>query len=405
VSLPEALERAAGALPEAADRIRPANGDPHALLAALDGAAAARLLSWLLAHEPRAAEELGEEWMEEEQGRAALAALAGEDDAGLPKEGRKVLRRTLHRLRSRGVAIEAPAPAAPLVATLPRVDEPLRGAFVSNVDPRGSVLVFVIEPHPGGGARLFEIVVDGLRGIVSFDLYTATRGGVRRFMKDLATRSSVPLVEVEPAEARALIGAAASAQPADRPFPRGFEEWRSRLAEAAAAPPGARARQALAAAAGAAESDSPGLRQAAAELVRKGELGPWPPAPARLREAVERVRARAESPIVMSPARRREQMASALDDAVAAVFDEALASVTAERFEHAAFVFWKKGREDDARACLAAAAAFRGGAGAAENPAARALLEGVLAPLLAEEGAPAESAGAGGEEPRRIVEP
>ena len=49
VGLPEALERAATALPGDADAIRPANGDPAALLRALDAEAAARVLGWLLA--------------------------------------------------------------------------------------------------------------------------------------------------------------------------------------------------------------------------------------------------------------------------------------------------------------------------------------------------------------------
>ena len=36
MNLPEALEQAAGALPRDAEAIRPANGDPGRLLAALD---------------------------------------------------------------------------------------------------------------------------------------------------------------------------------------------------------------------------------------------------------------------------------------------------------------------------------------------------------------------------------
>ena len=44
IGLPEALERAAAALPGDADEIRPANGDPFALLSLLD--AGASRITW-----------------------------------------------------------------------------------------------------------------------------------------------------------------------------------------------------------------------------------------------------------------------------------------------------------------------------------------------------------------------
>jgi hypothetical protein len=46
-----------------------------------------------------------------------------------------------------------------------------------------------------------------------------------------------------------------------------------------------------------------------------------------------------------------------------------------------AYVYWKWGKEDDARACLAAADAF-GSSGSTEYPVARALLEVLLSPVL-----------------------
>ncbi len=58
IGLPEALERAATAMPRDAEAIRPANGDPIQLALALDATGASRVLGWLLANEPSAGEEL-----------------------------------------------------------------------------------------------------------------------------------------------------------------------------------------------------------------------------------------------------------------------------------------------------------------------------------------------------------
>jgi hypothetical protein len=83
MSLAEALEAAAGALPAEADAIRPANGDAARLLATLSAEGAARVARWLMAERSVDAEELAEVWCEEAAGQAALLAV---DEAANPKE-------------------------------------------------------------------------------------------------------------------------------------------------------------------------------------------------------------------------------------------------------------------------------------------------------------------------------
>ena len=76
-----------------------------------------------------------------------------------------------------------------------------------------------------------------------------------------------------------------------------------------------------------------------------------------------------------------EQAEHVLENGLEEIFAEPFRSHTAARFEETAYVFWKRDREDDARACLAAAAAFRAG-DARQNPVAKAMVERVLAPVL-----------------------
>jgi hypothetical protein len=393
VGLPEALERAASALPQDADAIRPANGDPGALLRALAPDAAARVLGWLLGHEPRAGEELADAWAEDPAAAAGpLARLHGE---ALPKEGRKALRRVHHRLRSRGIEIAEP-PSAPVVAKLPPIEEPVRAAFVSAVDPRGARLAYLVEPHPSGGLRLFELMLDEERGIVELEIYATGRSKVRQFIRDLRSRERFPAVEAPADAVRALVGRIADAQPASRPLPRGFVEFRSHLAESAAdaKTPGELAREALAAGLGAE------ALARAVDLVARHEIGPWPAATPVLEKVAERIGELAHSPLVVSGAARREQAQGLLGDALGEVFAEPFDARTAQRFEESAYVFWKTDREADAKACLAAAQAFRERS-PADNPVARALLEAVLAPVLAGLDEPAPRAS----EPSRLVTP
>ena len=131
------------------------------------------------------------------------------------------------------------------------------------------------------------------------------------------------------------------------------------------------------------EAERPALLARVAELVKDREIGPWPPANEALEQAAGKLGEIQKGTIVVSGARKREQRDQALIDAADSVFGETAARLTAQRFEETAFVLWKRGDEADARACLAAADAFRAGS-PGENPVARAVLEVLLAPVLTE---------------------
>jgi len=230
VSLAEALEGAASALPQLGDSIRPANGDPSRVLAALGPADRVAVLTWLLSHEPDAGAELAGAWCDEESG---VQALFGVDETTLAKGGRKALRRVLHGLRARGIARPSPPPRK-VVATLPRVEEAIEAAFLSPIDPSGARVAYLVESAAGAGAHIFEMVLDEERGVVEFSAYTATRGEVRRFVRTALSRQGSPTTEVAADSLRALVARIAAGQPSDRAFPRAFAEWRSRVTSHAA---------------------------------------------------------------------------------------------------------------------------------------------------------------------------
>jgi len=372
VSLAEALEGAASALPTLGDAIRPANGDPARLLAALSPVDRVAVLGWLFFHAPEAGTELAHAWCDEGPG---VEAVLGVEETALPKPGRKALRRVVHGLRARGIA-PAPAPPQKVVATLPRVEEEIEAAFLSPIDPSGARVAYLIESAPGTGARLFEMVLDEERGVVEFSAYTATRGEARRFVRTALARQGSPATEVAADSLRALIGRIAAGQPGDRALPRAFAEWRNRVTTSApdARTPGELARAEL----GEPTADS-GKR--AAELVAAGELGPWPAPVPVLRKAAEALKEASRSRLIVSGVQRRDRSEVALQQAIALVFDPARTERTAARLEETAYILWKRGREDDARACLAAARGLRAGP-LTDQPVARALLEVALGPVL-----------------------
>ncbi|MBW2269866.1 MAG: hypothetical protein JRH16_14935 [Deltaproteobacteria bacterium] len=398
VGLPEALERAASALPSEADAIRPANGDPAQLIELLDPSAASRVLRWLLVEEPQDGAELLGAWLDVPERGAA--AVLGVDADGMPKPARKALRRAHHQLRSRGVEVPDSKPA-PTVAKLPNVEEAFEEAMLSPLDPRGGRAAYLVTPNPQGGVRMFEVLFDDTRGILECRVYNTGRSKVRNFLKELERKGALAVIATPPDAVRALVERAAEAHPADRPLPRAFHESRSQVGRApqGSSTPGDLVRETL----GVPEGPSGGRR--AAELVKRGEIGPWPPAQEALTAVAEKLDSIATSTLIVSAEQRREQMHAAIDDALPEVYAAPFATQTATRLEETAYVLWKREKDDDARACLAAAAAFRAG-DSGENETARAMLEKALAPIFrkAEEnvegGADEPAAALGPEAPR-----
>jgi hypothetical protein len=373
LSLAGTLEAAAAALSGDAEVIRLANGDPVRLLSSLDPEAAARVLGWLLAHHPDDGAELADAWLDEPAGAGILLSL---DADSLPREGRKALRRARHRLRSRGVEVEEAAPE-PRVSSLPPVEDELAGGYVSPIDPSGTRIAYLLEPNPSGGARLFEVVIDDRLGVIDCQVYSSGRSKVRQFLREVTGRAHFAAAEAPPDSVRALIARAVAVQTADRPLPQGFSEWRGHLTEVpeGTPTPGELVRQTLG------DDPADSELQRAVELVKQGRVGPWPPSQNDLAGLAERLESTISSPLIVSGATRREQ----IDGVFAKFFEETHtdedAAREAHRFQETAYVFWKRGDEEAARSCLAAALAFESSP-IGENPVARAMLEIPLASVL-----------------------
>jgi hypothetical protein len=373
MSLPEALERAASALAGDADQIRPANGDPVQLLDVLDADAAVRVLGWLLSNDADAADELASCWSEEPKGIAPLQQV---NESDLPKPGRKVLRRTLHRMRSRGVDLEPREPSASVVGRLPELSDRIDGAFICPVDRSGGYLIFVIEPHPSGGGRLFQLALDEERGVVEFDAFVAGRSKLRSFIRKLQSKGGAAAVASETGPLKALLARLLEIHPADRALPKGFGEWRSKLTTGAGPEdPSDLARPTQGGEAGS------GADERVAERIRNSQIGPWPPNSHILSEVGGRISGRLDKVSEMSPEERAGESEAAITDSVAGFFDEDHRRRTARRFELQAWVLWNQDREDEARDCLAAASMVRD-APLESNPVARAMIEVCFATAL-----------------------
>ena len=373
MSLPESLERAASGLAALADKIRPANGDPHRLLEELDAEEATQLLGWMLDQEPDDGAELIEAWGEVENGVSAIQAV---DDGGIGKAGRKLLRKARHRLRSAGVEVvvqeSAQTPRKKVVQSLDR----WQAAHLSQPDFRGTRMGYLVDSHPSGGARLFEIRFDEGRGLLDFKIYNAGRSKVRGFLKSLTESAGRRLFEVERDALRALVWRAARAQPVDRPLPTGYVEWRARLFDDALekeATPGEQIRTTLGEG-----NRAAGLDALCAE-VKAGVLGPWPPPTAWVGDWMDKGREAVDG---LEGDARGSAIDAWIDEVAAALVEETDGALLARNLDELAWIRAQEGNEEGAKALLAVAGAIQEDV-AASLALTRARVESLFEPFLA----------------------
>ena len=376
MSLPESLERAATELPALADQIRPANGDPHRLLDELGQAEAGQLLGWMLDQAASAADELVEEWGEDDRGVAILLEM---DETGISKPGRKLLRKALHRLRSQGIEVKAseaaPAAQATRRSVVAKADK-WQAAHVSAPDFRGARMGYLVDSHPSGGARLFEIRFDEGRGLLDFKIYNAGRTKVRGFLKSLTSNSGRRLFEVDRDALRALVWRAAQAQPVDRPLPTAYVEWRARLFSDELdkeATPGDLAREALK------PADLNSSVAILADQVRAGKLGPWPPATAWVGDWMDKGRESVEG---LEAAPRGEAIDGWINEVTEALAADSDQKLIGRHLEELAWLRWQSEEEEEAGQLLAVSGALDGG-GEAATELTRARVESLFEPFLA----------------------
>lgn len=352
MSLPESLERAASELGGLADQIRPANGDPHRLLEELNAEQAGQLLAWILQEEPAAAEELILAWGEVDAGAAVLLTVP---DEGIAKAGRKLLRKARHRLRSQGIDVAAPERPLKSTRRVSSANDRWQVAHVSTPDFRGARVGYLVDSHPAGGARLFEVRFDETRGILDFKLYNAGRSKVRGFLRSLTEGTGQRLFEVGRDPLRALVRRASLAQPIDRPLPTSFVEWRSRLFSEDLdheQTPGDLVRAALGYVSDEASDStgsSDGLETTLAEI-REGRLGPWPPKTAWVGEWMTKGRESAEG---LEGESRATAIESWLEQVTEALGKETQPELLSRQLDEMAWIRWQTGAEPGARDLLA----------------------------------------------------
>lgn len=329
---------------------------------------------------------------------AVVALLGATADAGVAerlahlaqrttdKTVKREIKRTLYKLEQRGLWHAPAAAAPPSTQSLlgPADDEP--EAWLSAIDPSGSRLLWMAR-RAGADVASLSALINETRGLQEFYAGGTTRKALRQAQRDLATRNGVHLVEAPWRHVDALLQSA-TALAGDEARRAEVSRARREIVPQSAAPVEARPPVDALIDRAAAARDAGALAASAQALAEK-ELGGWLLPRDWLEPALAALDDTQSSLVIVSPQQREERAREKLQHAVDEVFAAAeRRALFAARFDESAYLLARRGRQEVARALVAAAEAARAGRPVGEIPvlaqiAARSL--GLAAELRAEQ--------------------
>ncbi len=322
----------------------------------------------------------------------AAAAMLAEMEAGAGGALRREVRRSIYRLRQRG--IEAPAAPAPKPAPAQKVSAPKPGlsALISSIDTEGTQMVWLLKARPQGGVmRLWGLVSETL-GLLGVRTSTITRRELRAEREELERRAGARLVEVDPRLADFILCESYRNTPKSRRTQVG--DFLAVRTEFTAAPPPVEFAHPIYT-----ELASELGAEPSPELLEEPELAGFRFAPEELAPYVEEMNRARESLIVVSRASQEERMLAVLDRAVGELLAGERLVRLRSRLENGGYYMLKDGRRKAAGWAAAAAVRIRDGADLKQAAFFRALIRKELATVIA------ESAGQREAEPHLIVTP
>jgi hypothetical protein len=112
------------------------------------------------------------------------------------KRIRKIIKRSLYRLKSKGVVVEEVFPDKRESILLPLRVEPPKG-FGNGYDISWNRFLIITIPHPGRGSMVLHGLVNDTKGLVNFSGGEISRKELRNFFDEVKKASPTPVVEIE----------------------------------------------------------------------------------------------------------------------------------------------------------------------------------------------------------------
>jgi hypothetical protein len=263
----------------------------------------------------------------------------------------KSIKRSLYKLRQKGVRWEEKPPEDSSVLRAPKPAEPQ--GYLGAIDATGSRIIVIARPQPPRGLLVVFSIVNDLEGIQEFTLRELSKKRFEEFVKGSMSSADLPIVPAPGAYCvQVLKEVAVLSRRLSRPLPTGYHEAEERFKDITRDDPGPIIYQYIK------EEevrDQAYLLKESANLHKISPFSGWFLEDKEVEKYASDIKDAHESKIVLTADQKDARLNSIYRQAVEELFPEEKRMVWKRRLEEMAYILLKSGKEKEARAALSAA--------------------------------------------------
>ena len=268
------------------------------------------------------------------------------------KRVRKNIKRSLYRLKSKGIAVEEIPPRREESILRPLQAEPPKG-FGGGFDFLGQRFLLLVVPHAGRGWTVMQSVISDTEGLIDFSGEEMTRKGFKEFFEEAQAKSPFPLVETEASYVGfLLLQAYQHSLEKKGTLPQAYLRLKSEIEEVKKDYERPLIYSFLQADA---IADDERILRKGGDLLKADFFDSWRIAEDQIRPYADEVREAEESKIVLNQTQKEVRFQVIYQKALSELFSGERRLLYKRRLEEMAYLLYKLGREEEARISLAVA--------------------------------------------------
>jgi hypothetical protein len=268
------------------------------------------------------------------------------------KKTQKIIKRSLYRLKSRGIAVEEILPEKrisilrPLRAELPK-------GFGGGFDFLGQRFLVLVISRAGRGWTVMQGVISDTEGVIDFSGEEMTRKEFRRFFEDVREKSQFPLVEMESSYVGFLFSQAYQLSlKKNRVLPREYLHLKNEIEGAKKVYERPLIYSFLQ---GDEIAEDDRILGRGGELLKADVMNTWRIGEEEIRPYADEVWSAEESKIILTETQKEARFQGVYQRALSDLFTDERRLLYRRRLEEMAYIFLKLGKEEEAKISLAVA--------------------------------------------------
>jgi hypothetical protein len=268
------------------------------------------------------------------------------------KTVRRIIKRSLYRLKGKGIAVEEMLSDRGRPVLRPLQAEPKEG-YASGMDVLGHRFLWLIIPHPGRGLTVMHGIVSDTEGIIDFSREEMTRKGFRSFFEEVQEKNPFPFVELDSSYVAFLFtqGYQLNLQK-KKNLPQDYLQAKSDVESVKREYPRALIYSYL-------RADEIGeddrMLRKGGDLLKVDIFSSWRIEEEQIRPYADEVWEAEESKIVLNPTQKEARLQGIYQKALSELFSGERRFLYQRRLEEMAYVLFKLGKEEEAKISLAVA--------------------------------------------------